>query len=249
MVCGDTLVDFGGGFAMNEWLRGGVTRDEVRERLRPLLDLPLELVLPAHGTPTDPRRPRARAGLTGRLAPRDGEDRSEPGRRSTRLRPDARLAAPRLRQYRRPEGPPDRGGPSLDDGHRRPRPAPRPHPHRARPRRRPRRVQPPGRLYQDHLFALVVRMVPDRDRRRTRSRRRSSRRTGTSTGFRGGSVKSWLNRICVNAAMDAQRAQAASGPSRTRNWRTRAGSRRPATRRTRSGAPSGPSAAGRSTRR
>ena len=38
---------------MNEWLRGGVTRDEVRERLRPLLDLPVEFVLPAHGTPTD----------------------------------------------------------------------------------------------------------------------------------------------------------------------------------------------------
>ncbi len=53
LVCGDTLVDFGGGFAMNEWLRGGVTRDEVRERLRPLLDLPVEFVLPAHGTPTD----------------------------------------------------------------------------------------------------------------------------------------------------------------------------------------------------
>ena len=27
------------------------------------------------------------------------------------------------------------------------------------------------------------------------------------TAFRGGSVKSWLNRICVNAAMDTQRAQ------------------------------------------
>ncbi len=53
LVCGDTLVDFGGGFAMNEWLRAGVTRDEVGERLRPLLDLPVEFVLPAHGTPTD----------------------------------------------------------------------------------------------------------------------------------------------------------------------------------------------------
>jgi hypothetical protein len=30
-----------------------VTRDDVVQRLRPLLDLPVELVLPAHGEPTD----------------------------------------------------------------------------------------------------------------------------------------------------------------------------------------------------
>ena len=30
-----------------------VTRDEVIQRLRPLLDLPVELLLPAHGEPTD----------------------------------------------------------------------------------------------------------------------------------------------------------------------------------------------------
>ena len=30
-----------------------MTRDEVVQRLRPLLDLPVELVLPAHGEPTD----------------------------------------------------------------------------------------------------------------------------------------------------------------------------------------------------
>jgi hypothetical protein len=30
-----------------------VTRDDVVARLRPLLDLPVELVLPAHGEPTD----------------------------------------------------------------------------------------------------------------------------------------------------------------------------------------------------
>jgi hypothetical protein len=30
-----------------------VTRDDVVRRLRPLLDLPVELVLPAHGEPTD----------------------------------------------------------------------------------------------------------------------------------------------------------------------------------------------------
>ena len=44
-------------------------------------------------------------------------------------------------------------------------------------------------------------------RRPTPSRRRSSRRTATSPAFRGGSVRSWLSRICVNAAMDAQRAK------------------------------------------
>ena len=30
-----------------------MTRDDVAERLRPLLDLPVALVLPAHGEPTD----------------------------------------------------------------------------------------------------------------------------------------------------------------------------------------------------
>jgi hypothetical protein len=30
-----------------------MTREEVEERLRPLLELPVELVLPAHGAPTD----------------------------------------------------------------------------------------------------------------------------------------------------------------------------------------------------
>jgi glyoxylase-like metal-dependent hydrolase (beta-lactamase superfamily II) len=53
LICGDTLVDFGGGFGLNEWLKGGVTHAEIRERLRPLLDLPIELVLPTHGAPTD----------------------------------------------------------------------------------------------------------------------------------------------------------------------------------------------------
>jgi glyoxylase-like metal-dependent hydrolase (beta-lactamase superfamily II) len=53
VISGDTLVDFGGGFEINRWLRGGVTRDEVAERLRPLLDRPVEVVLSAHGAPTD----------------------------------------------------------------------------------------------------------------------------------------------------------------------------------------------------
>jgi hypothetical protein len=62
VVLGDTLVDFGRGLDMNEWLRGGVTREQVVERLRPLLDMPVEVVLPAHGAPTD------RAALEGALS-------------------------------------------------------------------------------------------------------------------------------------------------------------------------------------
>jgi glyoxylase-like metal-dependent hydrolase (beta-lactamase superfamily II) len=53
VIAGDSLADFGTGFALNEWLRGGVTREQVVARLRPLLELPVEVVLPAHGAPTD----------------------------------------------------------------------------------------------------------------------------------------------------------------------------------------------------
>jgi hypothetical protein len=53
VIPGDTLVDFGRGLEINEWLRGGVTREQVVEGLRPLLALPVEVVLPAHGAPTD----------------------------------------------------------------------------------------------------------------------------------------------------------------------------------------------------
>lgn len=54
VISGDTLVDFGRGLEINDWLRGSVTREEVAERLRPLLERPVEVVLPAHGAPTDP---------------------------------------------------------------------------------------------------------------------------------------------------------------------------------------------------
>jgi len=54
VISGDTLGDFGRGLEINErWLRSGVTREEVAEGLRPLLELPVELVLPTHGAPTD----------------------------------------------------------------------------------------------------------------------------------------------------------------------------------------------------
>jgi glyoxylase-like metal-dependent hydrolase (beta-lactamase superfamily II) len=54
MIVGDTLVDFGRGLEIDdEWLRADVTREHVVEGLRPLLALPVKLVLPAHGAPTD----------------------------------------------------------------------------------------------------------------------------------------------------------------------------------------------------
>ena len=52
VVAGDSLVDFGRGFEINP-RRQGVTREQIAERLRPLLGLPVEVVLPAHGAPTD----------------------------------------------------------------------------------------------------------------------------------------------------------------------------------------------------
>jgi glyoxylase-like metal-dependent hydrolase (beta-lactamase superfamily II) len=54
LVTGDSLVDFDRGFEVpDEVLEHGVTREQVIGDLRPLLNLPVELVLPAHGAPTD----------------------------------------------------------------------------------------------------------------------------------------------------------------------------------------------------
>ncbi len=61
--------------------------------------------------------------------------------------------------------------------------------------------------YQDHLFALVVRMVPDRDQAADAVQVAFFSAFRNLHAFRGGSVRSWLSRICVNAAMDAQRAK------------------------------------------
>jgi glyoxylase-like metal-dependent hydrolase (beta-lactamase superfamily II) len=53
LVAGDSLVDFGRGFEVpREVVEHGVTRERVVESLRPLLRLPVEVVLPAHGAPT-----------------------------------------------------------------------------------------------------------------------------------------------------------------------------------------------------
>ena len=54
VVTGDSLVDFDRGFEVpDEVLEHGVTREHVIEDLQPLLQLPVEIVLPAHGAPTD----------------------------------------------------------------------------------------------------------------------------------------------------------------------------------------------------
>ena len=54
LAVGDTLIDRGNGIEIPvDWLSEGVTREQVVEKLRPLLELPVELVLPTHGAPTD----------------------------------------------------------------------------------------------------------------------------------------------------------------------------------------------------
>jgi RNA polymerase sigma-70 factor (ECF subfamily) len=60
-------------------------------------------------------------------------------------------------------------------------------------------------LYQDHLFALVVRMVPDRDQASDAVQEAFFSAFRNLRSFRGGSVRSWLSRIAINAAMDQQR--------------------------------------------
>ena len=60
-------------------------------------------------------------------------------------------------------------------------------------------------VYQDMLFGLVVRMVPDRDSASDAVQEAFFSAYRNMAGFRGGSVKSWLSRIASNAAMDAQR--------------------------------------------
>jgi glyoxylase-like metal-dependent hydrolase (beta-lactamase superfamily II) len=54
LVAGDTLIDRGNGLEFPaDWADKGVAPEQILEELRPLLELPVELVLPAHGAPTD----------------------------------------------------------------------------------------------------------------------------------------------------------------------------------------------------
>lgn len=59
--------------------------------------------------------------------------------------------------------------------------------------------------YQDHLYALVARLVPDRDQAADAVQEAFFSAYRNLASFRGGSVRSWLSRIAINAAMDAQR--------------------------------------------
>jgi glyoxylase-like metal-dependent hydrolase (beta-lactamase superfamily II) len=54
VIAGDTLVDFGRGLEIPvEWLPQGEAREQVAAGLRPLLQLPVGVVLTTHGGPTD----------------------------------------------------------------------------------------------------------------------------------------------------------------------------------------------------
>ena len=54
LVFGDTLVDLGNGLELPEdWGPGDVSHAEVLTSLRTLLELPIELALPTHGSPSD----------------------------------------------------------------------------------------------------------------------------------------------------------------------------------------------------
>jgi glyoxylase-like metal-dependent hydrolase (beta-lactamase superfamily II) len=58
LVIGDVFLGGEGGFRVqpDSWLAEGLTPAELRERLRPLLDLPVELLLPTHGDPVEDGR-------------------------------------------------------------------------------------------------------------------------------------------------------------------------------------------------
>jgi glyoxylase-like metal-dependent hydrolase (beta-lactamase superfamily II) len=54
LVAGDTLIDRGNGLEFpTDWANKGVPPEQILEGLRPLLELPVEHVLPTHGAPTD----------------------------------------------------------------------------------------------------------------------------------------------------------------------------------------------------
>ncbi|HEX7491124.1 MAG TPA: sigma-70 family RNA polymerase sigma factor [Candidatus Limnocylindrales bacterium] len=59
--------------------------------------------------------------------------------------------------------------------------------------------------HQDHLFGLVYRLVPDRDQAADAVQEAFFSAYRNLASFRGGSFRSWLGRIAVNAAMDMQR--------------------------------------------
>jgi RNA polymerase sigma-70 factor (ECF subfamily) len=63
------------------------------------------------------------------------------------------------------------------------------------------------RRHQDHLYALVYRLVPDRDQAADAVQEAFLHAYRNLASYRGGSVASWLGRMAINAAMDMQRAR------------------------------------------
>jgi RNA polymerase sigma-70 factor (ECF subfamily) len=59
--------------------------------------------------------------------------------------------------------------------------------------------------HQDHLFGLVYRLAPDPDQAADAVQEAFFSAYRNLASFRGGSVRSWLSRIAINAAMDLQR--------------------------------------------
>jgi glyoxylase-like metal-dependent hydrolase (beta-lactamase superfamily II) len=54
LVAGDTLIDRGNGLEFPaDWANKGMPPEQILEALRPLLELPVEHVLPTHGAPSD----------------------------------------------------------------------------------------------------------------------------------------------------------------------------------------------------
>ena len=71
--------------------------------------------------------------------------------------------------------------------------------------RQPRGVQRDRGLYQDYLFALVVRVVNDRDSAADAVQEAFFSCYRNLDRFRGDSFRSWLTRIALNAATDVLR--------------------------------------------
>ena len=63
------------------------------------------------------------------------------------------------------------------------------------------------RRHQDHLFGLVYRLVPDRDQAADAVQEAFFNAYKHLASYRGGSGRSWLGRIAINAAMDMGRAR------------------------------------------
>jgi glyoxylase-like metal-dependent hydrolase (beta-lactamase superfamily II) len=66
LVTGDVFLGGERGFRVqpDSWLADGLAPSELRERLRPLLDLPVELLLPTHGNPVENGRETLERALT-----------------------------------------------------------------------------------------------------------------------------------------------------------------------------------------